>query len=94
MVQVNYFPSRFDPVRNAEQFPIPSPNLTGKRERVIINHNFSNSILPIYIYIYKYYIFRGYAANDWEGEQLQATWRQVPVLGTGQVYNILSHIDK
>jgi hypothetical protein len=31
---VNYFPSRFDPVRHSEKVPIPSHVLTGKREKV------------------------------------------------------------
>lgn len=32
--QVNYFPSRYDPVRHAERFPIPPRVLTGRREKV------------------------------------------------------------
>ncbi|CAM8917317.1 unnamed protein product [Rhodiola kirilowii] len=32
--EVNYFPSRFDPVRHAKMYPIPSTFCTGKRERV------------------------------------------------------------
>ena len=31
--QVNYFPSRFDPARHAEQYPIVSRPLAGRRER-------------------------------------------------------------
>lgn len=31
---MNYFPSRFDPVRHSEKVPIPSHVLTGKREKV------------------------------------------------------------
>ncbi|CAK9869503.1 unnamed protein product [Sphagnum jensenii] len=34
--EVNYFPSRFDPVRHSEKVPIPSHVLTGKREKVMI----------------------------------------------------------
>ncbi|KAJ6682350.1 CATALASE [Salix koriyanagi] len=34
--EVNYFPSRFDPVRHAERHPIPSVIHTGKREKCII----------------------------------------------------------
>ncbi|KAJ6353425.1 hypothetical protein OIU76_002446 [Salix suchowensis] len=34
--EVNYFPSRFDPVRHAERNPIPSVIHTGKREKCII----------------------------------------------------------
>ncbi|XP_065622108.1 catalase isozyme 1-like [Quercus suber] len=34
--EVNYFPSRFDPVRHAEQFPVPPAVYTGKREKCII----------------------------------------------------------
>ncbi|XP_057974419.1 catalase isozyme 2-like [Malania oleifera] len=34
--EVNYFPSRFDPVRHAERHPIPSRVYTAKRERCII----------------------------------------------------------
>eukprot|EP00268_Persea_americana_P039669 TRINITY_DN3927_c0_g1_i4.p1 TRINITY_DN3927_c0_g1~~TRINITY_DN3927_c0_g1_i4.p1 ORF type:complete len:340 (-),score=60.29 TRINITY_DN3927_c0_g1_i4:540-1559(-) len=34
--EVNYFPSRYDPVRHAEKFPIPSRICTGKREKCII----------------------------------------------------------
>ncbi|GLT26897.1 hypothetical protein SLA2020_019360 [Shorea laevis] len=33
---INYFPSRFDPVRHAERFPIPSAICTGNREKRII----------------------------------------------------------
>jgi catalase len=32
--QVDYFPSRYDPVKHAERFPIPPPVLNGKREKV------------------------------------------------------------
>ncbi|GFS35954.1 catalase 2 [Actinidia rufa] len=34
--EVNYFPSRFDPVRHAERFPMPPSVLRGKRDRCII----------------------------------------------------------
>ena len=34
LFQVNYFPSRFDPVRHAERFPMPPSVLRGKRDRV------------------------------------------------------------
>ncbi|CBI29556.3 unnamed protein product, partial [Vitis vinifera] len=34
--EVDYFPSRFDPVRHAETFPIPSTICHGKREKVVI----------------------------------------------------------
>ncbi|URE27244.1 hypothetical protein MUK42_25154 [Musa troglodytarum] len=34
--EVNYFPSRYDPVRHAERFPIPSSVVTGRREKSII----------------------------------------------------------
>ena len=34
--EVNYFPSRFDPVRQAERFPAPSRPLAGRRERAVI----------------------------------------------------------
>mmetsp|Transcript_2711 Transcript_2711/g.8022 ORF Transcript_2711/g.8022 Transcript_2711/m.8022 type:complete len:493 (+) Transcript_2711:157-1635(+) len=41
--EVNYFPSRFDPVRHAEQFPFPQAQFSGKREKAIIakENNFS-----------------------------------------------------
>lgn len=32
-LQVNYFPSRFDRARHAEQYPIPSRPISGRRER-------------------------------------------------------------
>ncbi len=35
-MQVNYFPSRFDPVRHAQKYPIPSVQLSGRREKAII----------------------------------------------------------
>jgi hypothetical protein len=40
---VNYFPSRFDPVRHAEKYPIPSRVLNGCREKVcnLEHRNFS-----------------------------------------------------
>ncbi|KAJ4824710.1 Carnitine O-acetyltransferase mitochondrial [Turnera subulata] len=34
--EVDYFPSRYDPVRHAERFPINSAILTGRRERCVI----------------------------------------------------------
>ncbi|KAM1318118.1 hypothetical protein ACFX13_003420 [Malus domestica] len=34
--EVDYFPSRFDPVRHAETFPIPSNIFTGKCEKCVI----------------------------------------------------------
>ena len=33
---MNYFPSRFDPVRHAEKYPIPSAPISGRREKAII----------------------------------------------------------
>ena len=36
MLQVNYFPSRFDPVRHAERFPENPAVLHGRRERQMI----------------------------------------------------------
>eukprot|EP00887_Chlorella_sp_A99_P007959 scaffold12.g7959.t1 len=35
-LQVNYFPSRFDPARHAERYPIPSRPVSGRRERDVI----------------------------------------------------------
>lgn len=32
--QINYFPSRYDPVRHAERFPIPPAVCSGRREKV------------------------------------------------------------
>lgn len=34
--EVNYFPSRFDPVRHSEKFPIPTSHISGRREKAII----------------------------------------------------------
>lgn len=34
--EVNYFPSSYDPAQHAPQYPIPSFNLSGKRERCMI----------------------------------------------------------
>jgi len=34
--EVNYFPSRFDPVRHAEPFPVSAQAYAGKRERAMI----------------------------------------------------------
>jgi catalase len=41
--EINYFPSRLDPARHAERFPIPSRPLSGRRERTVIakENNFS-----------------------------------------------------
>ena len=36
MLQVNYFPSRFDPVRHSERYPIASGPIGGRREKAII----------------------------------------------------------
>ncbi|TYI74444.1 hypothetical protein E1A91_D07G200000v1 [Gossypium mustelinum] len=35
--EVNYFPSRFDPARHAEKYPIPTAICSGKRDKCIIN---------------------------------------------------------
>jgi len=35
-MQVNYFPSRHDPVRHAERYPINNTYVSGQRERRII----------------------------------------------------------
>ncbi|EFJ18512.1 hypothetical protein SELMODRAFT_112333 [Selaginella moellendorffii] len=35
-LQVNYFPSHFDPCRHAERVPIPSHPLGGRREEAMI----------------------------------------------------------
>mmetsp|Transcript_3164 Transcript_3164/g.6927 ORF Transcript_3164/g.6927 Transcript_3164/m.6927 type:complete len:493 (+) Transcript_3164:169-1647(+) len=34
--EINYFPSRFDPVRHAERTPVSAIPITGKRDRVVI----------------------------------------------------------
>ncbi|CAN4083571.1 unnamed protein product [Withania somnifera] len=34
--EIDYFPSRYDPVRHAEKYPIPSTVCSGKREKCII----------------------------------------------------------
>lgn len=41
--KVNYFPSRFDPVRHAAPHPVVSEALSGRRERAVIakENNFS-----------------------------------------------------
>lgn len=41
--EVNYFPSRFDPVRHSEKVPMPAHQLSGRREKVMIakENNFS-----------------------------------------------------
>ncbi|KAK1400320.1 Catalase [Heracleum sosnowskyi] len=35
--EVNYFPSRFDPVRHAEKYPIPNSMVSGRREKCVID---------------------------------------------------------
>lgn len=35
-VKVNYFPSRYDPSRHAERYPIPPVVLSGKRQKICI----------------------------------------------------------
>ncbi len=35
-LQVNYFPSRFDPVRHAEKYPYNDMPVSGRREKTII----------------------------------------------------------
>lgn len=35
-LQIDYFPSRYDPVRHAERYPIPPAVLSGRREKVRI----------------------------------------------------------
>ena len=35
-VQVNYFPSRYDPVRHAEKIPYNNSYISGQREKRII----------------------------------------------------------
>lgn len=34
--QIDYFPSRFDPVREAEKSPIPTVIVHGRREKVLL----------------------------------------------------------
>lgn len=34
--EVNYFPSRFDPVRHSERVPMSTAQLSGRREKAII----------------------------------------------------------
>ncbi|KAJ9519330.1 hypothetical protein QJQ45_023128, partial [Haematococcus lacustris] len=43
--EINYFPSRFDPVRHAEKYPIPSAVISGRREKVVIakENNFAQA---------------------------------------------------
>lgn len=40
-MQVNYFPSRFDPVCHADRFPIPPAVFNGKRDKVLFLFNCS-----------------------------------------------------
>lgn len=35
-MQVNYFPSRFDPVRHSEPFPYNATAVAGRREKAVI----------------------------------------------------------
>ncbi|GFH25407.1 catalase [Haematococcus lacustris] len=43
--EINYFPSRFDPVRHAKKYPIPSAVISGRREKVVIakENNFAQA---------------------------------------------------
>ena len=34
--EIDYFPSRYDPARHAEQYPIPPVRLSGKRDKCVI----------------------------------------------------------
>jgi hypothetical protein len=44
---VNYFPSRFDPVRHSEKVPTPAHQLSGRREKVWI-HLTSCCVMPAF----------------------------------------------
>lgn len=55
LFQVNYFPSRFDPVRHAEKYPIPSAVLTGRREKV----NCSFFFVPFFCFGFGVFSKRG-----------------------------------
>lgn len=44
-VQVNYFPSRFDPVRHSEKYPYQNMKVSGNREKMCIakENNFAQA---------------------------------------------------
>lgn len=60
LVQVNYFPSRYDQVRHAEKYPAPPAVCSGKRERVSnqICFFFSLSQFPMNWLIYETYYLK------------------------------------
>lgn len=45
VVQVNYFPSRFDPVRHSEKYPYQNMKVSGNREKMCIpkENNFAQA---------------------------------------------------
>lgn len=76
---MDYFPSRFDPARHAEQVPIPNPVLSGKREKVNFIHILvliMDTIISNILFWYSFLL-----VHNCEREQLQAARRKVQVLG-------------
>ena len=88
-LQVNYFPSRFDPVRHAERFPENRMHISGTRERRMIDKVCCSSFCSVAGERARIRYTASFSANLLEiilsqpctghaGEQLQAARRQVP----------------
>jgi catalase len=82
--EVDYFPSRYDPAKNAPRYPIPTVHITGRRDKVTMQFLSARTAdqrsqsCPIVCW------FVG-ADCDCQGEQLQAARGEVPRNGPSQV---------
>lgn len=71
--QVNYFPSRFDPVRHAERYPGNPAQLSGRREKRMIpkENNFKQARrlsvrpLPELLYRIQHWMHHSYFRKCW-----------------------------
>ena len=48
-LQIDYFPSKFDPARQAEKYPILTKVYTGKREKVSIYAKVNVTLITVFI---------------------------------------------
>lgn len=70
LFQVNYFPSRFDPVRHAEKYPIPSAVLTGRREKVNCSFFLSLSFVSVLVCLVREVLLRALSLSLSSGLKL------------------------
>jgi catalase len=104
--EVDYFPSRYDPAKNAPRYPIPTVHITGRRDKVLCSFYLLELELELLISDHKDAHFYSIVLNqynhcwfvgadcDCQGEQLQAAWREVARNGPSKVRDAVTHFGQ